>query len=253
AGVTRIKKDMSKTSIKVISLGYLPVDFDRKLIKSLKSKLFQIHHEFESYSLSTDSDLPDWGYSDENILKSIPGRGDEDILIALTTVPLEDNYYTRRFKNNTVVFTFHEISDYLRFENIPIENVIKRLIYSYCLVFLRSRREIPVNKDITDFTHDETRGCIYDMNGLKEDIIHSCHNPQICDDCTQRLLSETVASEIVNKAKSEIKKIKKTLYFRILDWVKKHPILAIIFSSLWAVTLGVCGSFIYALIFSNSQ
>lgn len=233
---------MSKIAVKIVTVGYLPADFSKEFIKKLKSNLFQETGVIESFSLNSNSDLDEWGYSDELLSSEVPKKESEDILIVLTSVPLQDNYYTRRIENNTVIFTFHEIGNYLRYENIPLENVVKRLIYAYVLVLLRNNKKIPLSYEITNFTHDETRGCLFDMNGLKEDIVNSCHAPQICDDCTQRLLQEKVSNNVVKIAKSEIINIKKPKYFRIIDWVKRNPIWSIIISSIWALVLGVSSS-----------
>ncbi|KEQ16662.1 hypothetical protein [Endozoicomonas numazuensis] len=235
---------MSKLQVKIVSVGYLPADFHREKIEKMTSRLFEVVGAIESYSLNSDTDLEDWGYSDALLSSEVPKKNGEDILIVLTSVPLEDNYYTRRVSNNTIIFTFHEVADYLRYENIPLENVVKRLIYGYSLVYLRNGNRIPKTEEFTNFTHDETRGCLYDMNGLKEDIVHSCHSPQICDDCTQRLLKEKVSSNTIKNAKAEIKSIQKQKYYQILGWIKNYPVWSILLSSAWAVFLGVIASLI---------
>src|SRR5208283_5115351 len=49
----------------------------------------------------------------------------------IVNVPIQDNWYSRRLGNNQVVFTFHQINEFLEHFNIPIENVIYRLLYAY--------------------------------------------------------------------------------------------------------------------------
>ncbi|MFX0203856.1 MAG: hypothetical protein ACFFCW_47770 [Candidatus Hodarchaeota archaeon] len=242
---------MSKVKVRVVSVGHLPADIDLEKIKSWKSEIFELSEGIENYGLRSDSDTNDWGYSDKNISSLLPDRGSEDFLVALVSVRLEDNYYARRVQDNKVVLTFYEISDYLRQTNIPIENVVLRLLYAYSLLYRRSGARIPENSEFTNFTHDETRGCIYDMNGLKEDIVFSCVKPIICSECSERIVKEKVSQTSIDKAKSELSKIDKQLFYQIADWVKFHPIIAILVSSVWAIVLGVIGSLIVKGLFEK--
>ncbi|KAE8175604.1 hypothetical protein [Photobacterium carnosum] len=235
---------MNKLKIKIASLGALPSTFDRTILENISSGVFSINGRIESYEFHNDSDLEDWGYSDALLNKITPKRGDSDFLVVLTSVPLEDNYYTRRIGDNIIVFTFHDVASFLKFENIPLENVVKRLIYAYSLVYLSNNNIIPNSHEIINFTHDDTRGCIFDMNGIKEDIIHSCHKPKLCSGCSERLIEGSVSVDTINQTKKEINKIRKTQFYIITDWVKVNPKLSILLSSLWAILLGVSGSLI---------
>lgn len=235
---------MKKIKIKICSLGALPRDLETNNLIKIKSNIFEIEPDFHSYDLRVESDLYDWAYSDKQLATQIPCNHDSEILVVLTSVPLEENYYTRRLHDNIVIFTFYEIARYLKFENIPLENVIKRLLYSYSLVYLRNKRKIPSSCEISNFTHDDTRGCIYDMNGVKDDITSSCHKPIICDECCERLRKEQISNETLSTVKSELTKISKSRFYVISDLVKRYPIFSLIISSVWAVCLGVVGSLI---------
>lgn len=147
--------------------------------------------------------------------------------------------------SNRVVFSFHEIKEILRFSNIPLENVIYRLLYAYTLLYKRSGDRIPETADYANFTHDETRGCVFDMNGIKTDVVYSCHNPIICTDCVERLRREKVSDETISQCQSEIKKIRKTLFYRITDFVKQHPLWSLAISMATAIILNVIASYVY--------
>ncbi len=233
---------MSKPKIKIITVGHLPADINLQKIESWKSDIFEIQGHIDNYSLRADSDGPNWEYSDSTISSQLPASGDEDFLVVLAGVPLESNWYTRRVSKNKVVFTFHEISNYLRHKNIPLENVVFRLLYAYAIVYQRHNNSVPSVQETTNFTHDETRGCIFDMNGLKEDIVFSCDKPIICSECYERSVKDTISNTTLDKAKNELLEVKKLLFFRMSDWVKLHPIIAILLSSAWAVILGVIAS-----------
>lgn len=243
---------MSKTRITVAIVGHMPADFNRHKIKKWDSSVFEIVDGVESYSLTCDSDGLGWEFTDESLERVLPSKFNGEFLIAIVNVPIEHNWYSRRLSANRVVFSFHEIKEILRFSNIPLENVIYRLLYVYTLLYKRSGNRIPVNAENTSFTHDDSRGCLFDMNGIKTDVIYSCHNPVICPDCVERLRREKVSDETITQCKSEIRRIRKTLFYRIADFIKQHPLWSLVISAVTAIILGalgsVLGSYIYEAI-----
>lgn len=241
---------MVKTKITVITIGHMPADFNKDKITSWHSDLFKITGEIESYTLSNDSDGPGWEFTDKNLEETIPSIFQGDFLVAIVNVPLELNWYTRRLQNNRLVFTFHEIKEILDYSNIPLENIIYRLLYAYTLLYKRSGNCIPMTGNHTNFTHDETRGCLFDMNGIKTDIVYSLHKPIICSSCIENLKQEGISNEVISQIQHEIKKIRKPLFYRISEFIKRHPIWALIMSAVTAIILGVIGSYIATLIYS---
>jgi hypothetical protein len=240
---------MSKVRIKLVSIGHLPLEFQSKKIKNWSSKTFEVVEDIDNYSLRCDSDGFDWEFSDSAVKGQLPNQFNADFLIAIVNVPIEDNWYSRRLGNNQVVFTFHQIKDILEHYNIPLENVVYRLLYAYTLLYRRAGNKIPDFDQAPGFTHDETRGCLFDMNGIKTDLVASCHNPQICDECQERLKQERVSKSDIENTQSDIKRIKKDLYFRIIGHVKKHPIAALVLSSIFALMLGITGSVIGSFVY----
>ncbi|HID9469255.1 TPA: hypothetical protein ACXI1T_001963 [Serratia liquefaciens] len=242
---------MTKLKIKIITLGYIPARFSIKKVQNWKSKLFEIS-SIDYHNLNCDSDIDyAWAYSDNLIAQQIPDIGDANFLVILTNVPLEDNWYSRRLGNNKIIFTFHEIKDYLLYDNIPLENVVYRILYAYSLVYMRSGRRIPDYGETPGFTHDETKGCLFDMNGIKSDLIESCNKPIVCRECEHALTNGMVPKNVIDKARSELKMIKKTLYYRWLDFIKVHPIISLTISSLTVIFLGVIGSLIATNIYES--
>jgi hypothetical protein len=183
------------------------------------------------------------------IAKALPANFSGDFLMAIVTVPLESNWYTRRPSENKVVFSFHEIKDVLAFNNVPLENVIYRLLYAYTLAYRRYGNRIPGATEYTEYAHDETRGCLFDMNPLKADVIHSCHEPIICSDCVNRLRKQKVSEETIKAAQTEIRKIRKVLFYRIADFIKQHPLWSLVISVLSAIALSSVGSAIGAYVY----
>jgi hypothetical protein len=172
----------------------------------------------------------------------LPVIDNADFVIAIVNVPLEDNWYSRRLGDGKIVFTFYEVKEILRSNNIPLENAVFRLLYSYTLRYKRSGNTIPAPNDGGNFTHDETRGCIFDFHGVKSEIAISCDKPIICDECKERLREDRVSESVIAITQEEISNIHKQFYYQILDFIKRHPGGAFFMSSIYALVLGVIGS-----------
>ena len=241
---------MAKVKIKLVSIGHLPLEFQPKKIENWKSSTFELTGKIDNFALRCESDRDDWEFSDALVKQQLPVNSEADFMIAIVNVPIEDNWYSRRLGDNQVVFTFHHISEILEHYNIPLENVVYRLLYAYTLLYRRAGNKIPDFGAAPGFTHDETRGCLFDMNGIKADLAASCHNPKVCDECQERLKKEKVSQSDIENTQKDIKRIKKDLYYRILGLIKKHPIWAIVLSSLFALSLGVLGSIIGSYAYS---
>ena len=222
---------MTKLKIKLAKLGHIPFSLNEKKLKSWKSDIFSIDKTIDEYMFQLDSDTEFWGYSDKTLEKELSKNSDFDFLLTITNVPLEDDYYARRFSGNRIVITFADISDYLRYENLKFENYILRNIYRYSLVYLMYDKRIPLMSEDTNFTHDDTRGCIFDFNGNKSELIYSLDKPVICNDCKSKLngqVKEKVPTQIITTAEKEIKKIKKGAFIGLSDFVKGNPLLSLI-------------------------
>jgi hypothetical protein len=245
---------MKKIRIKLGLIGYLPFNFNRKLIKKWRSDIFEIVDNIDDFHITKDSDTPNWEYSDIVLSKEITVKYEGDFFMGITYVPLESNFYCRRLDNNRVVISFAGIYNILSNENIPIENFILRSLYASCLVYLRNEQTIPKSTEWIGYTHDDTRGCLFDMNGNSvEDVIFSLDQPIICDECTNRLRREKVADSTTDLIKKEIRRIRKDKYFKITQFVKKKPLLSILLSGIFGIFISLSASIIYGAFFNINK
>jgi hypothetical protein len=245
------QRTMDKIKIKVVTIGHLPLHLNLKRVTGWQSAVFELAGDIENFALRCDSDSEGWEFSDALLKQQLPNQFGANFLIAIVNVPIQDNWYSRRLGNNQIVFTFSQIKEFLACENIPLENAILRIIYAYSLLYRRSGNMIPDFGTARSFTHDETRGCLFDMNGIKSDLVESCDTPVVCDECQERLRNERVSTETIKTTQREIKKIRKTLYFRALDFVKRHPVAALFISSAFAIALGVASSLIASFMYDG--
>lgn len=237
--------------IKLITVGIMPRGFDLDRITSWKSDIFSLDGNIENYEFRLSSDLAGWGFSDKNISNLVQTSDEANFTMILVNVPLEENYYSRRISNKCVVCTFYEIRQYLENDNIRITNAVLRALYAYSLLYTEYHQRIPIHSENYNFTHHETRGCLFDMTGNKEEIIESCASPIICSECQERLKLQRVANNTIQTASTEIAKIRKDLYYRVIGFVKAHPLCSLLLSTLFATSLGILSSLIATAINSR--
>jgi len=240
-----------KLKIALRLLGHKAPDLDTDALERWRSDLWEIHEKkIDSLPLNGDADLPSWGYSDDALAAKAPAKKGADITIYMLNVPLEDNYYFRRISKNIACVSLYEVAEVLRMHNIPLENLILRMLYSSTLIHGR-KGYLPPISELESLAHHETKGCIFDMNGIKTDIVFSCNRPILCAACRLAASGEQVSNEILDIFEKEIRKIRKRLYYRVIDWVKKKPLIALALSSVFAVFLGVVGSLVASYIYEK--
>ena len=242
------KSLMPTPQIRLAVVGQLPPDFDPKDLLRWQSSVFQIIPSIESFQLNDDAQGEDWEYTDQQFEEYLP-KHDSSFLVLLVNVKLENNWYVRRLSRNRVVFSFHELDQILRFHSIPLKNVALRVLYAASLVYRRYENRIPPAAERTNYAHDETRGCLFDMNASKLDIIYSCHAPRLCEYCVSQLKIARVSNEVIDSVQEEIRRIQKPLFNRMLDFVKSHPLWSILISLSTALVLGIAASIVAAFIY----
>lgn len=234
---------MDKIGIKIVLLGNSihPLSID-KIIK-WKSEVFALKN-MGTIALPDYATGEDWGYSDGQIAKALSGINDTNIVFAISSVPLDDNYYMRRLPGNKVVISLFQVGEILNEKSIPIENFVLKSIYETCVLYSLYRdREIPMT-EIASVAHDETRGCLFDMTGIKQEISVSSKAPILCDICYGKYLQKHVPKELLDKIREELKKIRLPRYDRIVVTVKKRPVVWLVVTAAISIALSVLGNYI---------
>jgi hypothetical protein len=83
------------------------------------------------------------------------------------------------------------------------------------------------------------------MNANGTDIIYSMHKPILCEDCKAKILSKQIDSDFIPLLDGELKKIKKSNYVIIREWVKKHPVYALGLTAASGLILNILSNIIY--------
>ena len=239
-----------KIKVKIGIIGFLPFSFNRKFIKKWKSDVFEIVGNIEQYHINSKSDTSSWGYSDSCLEQVLPKDNNADFVIGVTYIQLEDNYYARRLSSNRIVLSYFEMYQIFQQGHISVESFLLRTIYRYVLVFL-GQEKIPIQKEALKYLHDDSRGCIFDMNGYKSDVIFSLDRPKICDDCVIEIRRDKVSDNYITQIKKELRKIKKGRFYRIDECIRRRPILSFIISAVIVISLNLISNMVWKFITTN--
>lgn len=231
-------------NVRICRLGCFNHNFDFGKLTEWQSKYFKV----SGISLKADIDVDhfedDYIYPTQKIAEDMgnPEAG-VDLLVAIVDQPLEGSFYMHRIDSNRAVLSVFPVLDILTKANIPIENYIIRCIYEM-IVFLYEGGG-RVDDGIYMIPHHETRGCLFDMNVFIDRIIYSSVEPIICAECKTRLRARPLPDGFIEGIEKELSRIKKTLYYRVEERIKRHPIVALLIASAFAVMLNIAASFIY--------
>lgn len=229
--------------VRISFIGAKPKGLQLNRARKWKSQLFTIDKTIDEYILDVDSDLDGFGYSDAHLSRYISSlqqpANDVDLDFYVLDVPIEDEYISRIISGKRILVSYNEVSEYLREETIPQENMLLMLIYTYVLLYIScAGKELSASAEEA-VSHDERRGCIYDRCGELKDIVDSCIKPGICQKCEAVLTSKGVKAETVAIARCEMERIDRTFNQKALLYANSHPLLKWVMGATAASLLGV--------------
>jgi hypothetical protein len=233
---------MKKIKVSLVSLGSLKYPVDIAYLEGWKSSLVSIHHG-ASVGHLPNVDGAEWERTNTQLRNLLHVDPDADFTLGIINSPLEDNYYMRRLGDKVAVLSLFEMAEIVRLSDFTIENFILRNIYELVVLYAANSALIPA--EAHSWTHDDVRGCLFDMNANKSDIVFSLDRPKLCDECTARVKSKQTSSGFLSTLVAELARIHKARYYRISEWVKKHPLWAVLLTSLSAVGLNIIASIIF--------
>jgi hypothetical protein len=230
-----------KLDISIVRLGQLKRQINFGSLQQWKSKIFKINSVSEIHHIPNSENSVNWQYLSDNIVRnSIKRDNKARITMAITEYSLEDNFYMRMVDKGLIIISFFEVGDILRYYDIPIENFILRNIYEIVTLTHAYPDLLNTSDGIPDIIHEETRSCLFDISGIKTDIAYSSSKPSLCPQCEANLQQKQLPKDFINNLVSEIKKIRKPLFNRISDFIKCHPI--------WAIIIGIATQLCIGLI-----
>lgn len=239
-------------SISIVKWGCLRRQLNSKILQQWNSKLFVIDSVDEIAYMPQAENATSWQHmSDEEVRNKLNPKDNTDITVAITEYSLEDNYYMRKVTDKLIVISLFETGDILQNCHVPIENFILKNIYEI-VTLLNAYPSLPNTRDqIPDIIHEENRNCLFDINGIKTDVIYFFLNkPSLCLQCEADLLQKQLPTNLVSNLKHELGRIRKPLFNRICDFVKCHPIWFIVIAVTSQLFVGLLAGLFANYLFS---
>lgn len=231
-----------KVNVRLVAMGNIINELDSFQITHWKSHLFSIEKEVKRGFLPLKAGMKPWAYSDvqlDNAFSQINNLSKADITFYILDAPIQYNYLSRILSENRIVLTYYQAKEMLERESIPLENYILSHIYAYVLLFLAKANKTIGPTDELDISHDYREGCLFDMCGVKQEVIYKCVQPIICERCKTYLINHGVTRDDIIIAEREQKKLKRSLYNRIVRKMKSYPVMTFILSCWLAIIMSV--------------
>ncbi|EKO3559036.1 hypothetical protein P0F15_003328 [Vibrio metschnikovii] len=219
---------MEKVNIKLLFLGHPRHGINKNKLLGLKSKYFKIvgieSREKLPEAQKNDGYL-DVEYSVEEVSSMVGSPKNGDITFAIMNYRYDDGFYLHRLNPNAVCLSISGIDQLLINNGISLENFIIKNIYE--VVALSFTLDSLCSDEAYDVVHIDTRGCLFDMNGDKIDIIYNTEMPSLCNECKSFINGKNIPEGFVSGLEKELKKIRKPFLSRVEIFIKKYPLFSI--------------------------
>ncbi len=234
---------MNKVRIKLLFLGHPRHVINKNKLSSFSSKYFEVTsvESVENLPKANKNDgYLDVEYSVDEVSEIIPDTKNADITFAVMNYRYDDNFYLHRLNSSAVCLSIAGIDQLLLNNNISIENFILKNIYEVAVLF----KILPsvCSNEAYQIVHDDTRGCLFDMNGDKFDVIYNTETPQICNSCKSFINSKSLPEGYISALEKELKKIKKPLISRVELFIKKYPLFSVGFTLISSFIINILAS-----------
>jgi hypothetical protein len=240
---------MVKMKISLILLGHANNLFNVNKIRKWKSKIFEVTN------IQTIEHLPecevddvylDQKFEKDQLSKLVSCPSESDLAIGIMAYRFVDNFYMHRIGSNCVVVSLHGISDLLSREFISMDNFIVKQIYEASA--LKCLFKIISTDDVYSLVHRDTRGCLFDLNGDRRDIVYNSEKPILCSSCKAEFKNRQIEEDAISVFESELKKICKPKILQIELFIKKYPLFSVLTTGIIAVSLNLIASALWEFI-----
>lgn len=245
-----MKENRNMINIKLIIIGHSDrvVNFD--LIKKYKSKFFKILDIERINNLPNpekDDGYLDIVYTKAEIKKVMNDIQFDGLCIAIMNYGFDNNFYMHRVGNNKVCISIFELENILNEKKISIENFIIKNIYEI-FIFYKIVKNLTDNDEVYEFIHNDTRGCLFDLNGDKRDIIYNTEKPIICDECKGKISKKSIPTNFLEDIQKELLKIDKPSIKKIENFISKYPLFSVLVTFLFSTFINLFSNWLWEII-----
>lgn len=191
----------------IFRVGYIRADISY-LCRLLNRT--QTHFHFENATAISnmgDPDLRGYGYSNDALVALLkPHMANYEVCVVTTSVPIEDNYFTQTVGQELIISTSYEADELVSSSKRTLEEYIALAICQELVSFEFQR---VTGKHWRELFHQDTRGCIFDFAGLKEQKIAKLISCRICPESRGQLHSARIDQNVLAAVESILAMIRR--------------------------------------------
>lgn len=231
-------------NVSVFSVGPVGVDV-RRLCRLLSSPdgPFQFEAGAPLARLG-DPDLGGYGYSDAAFAELLKNRRSEGVCVILTSVPIEDNFFTRSIDGWLIIVTSYQADDIVQQSGRTPEQCAGMAI---CAELVSMAFQRTSGQHWAALFHQDPRGCLFDFSGIKAQKLATLVSCAICDECLGLLDRHNVDGRIKSYASGLLRRIRRPTLARAVQMCVSTPALSFVYGGLLTGSaVNVYSSFVMA-------
>lgn len=239
---------MKKLNVKLVLVGHLRNTLDLKKLQRFKSRFFTIAEVERINTLPTskkEDGYLDIVYSRSEVTKLLNPIDGADLVVGIMNYRFDDHFYLHRAGDHKACISIADIDRILLSHNISIENFILKNIFEM-IVFANTLGKLDTD-DVYKFVHKDTRGCLFDLNGDKLDVLYNTERPIICDSCKAQINSKSVPGNFTAHLESELRRIRKPYTCTVELFIKKYPLFSLLLTFFFGVLVNIVSNIIWKL------
>jgi hypothetical protein len=216
-------------NIKLVLLGdTYPLDADKLVKLANRFSTFKVVKrplEIVNPSILNDPQIPMLisTFKENNDIQNIPLEG-ANFTVLVIARPLEGNFFSIPISEKLIVVSIFDIDNLNLHEGITPEMFLCRFLLGFSTVF---QAYGGLTKEGAELFQKNSRGCLFDQCLIKPEVVKFFRNPSLSDEA-KTILNRKVDKNFIDDVKKDIKKLEIGMYYKLRDWFKENPILAIV-------------------------
>lgn len=234
-----------KKSVGLFQAGFIDADLHRI------SRLLSLGRHWFSFEVATslnlgDPDIQGYGYSDAAFARILkPHLTNYDLVVVLTSVPIEENFFTRDIHRRVVLCTTYQAEQFIEITGRTTEEYFA---LSVCPELISTEFQEHTGRPWSDLFHQDLRGCLFDFQGIKSQISAYLTKVSMCDQCRALLSKANVDRRVISFAETLLAKIRRPTIRKALRFSVMSPFIGFFYGG---VIIGFLVNVLSSLAFTS--
>ena len=235
--------------IQLIKVGdTYPLECEKLERIGARSSIWTVHSTCDVFNPDILNQHDTGWLSDADFLSLAKGPNGADLSVAIVNMGLENNYFSRPITEKLIVISIADIETLNMHEGISVEMFLARFLYAFATMFRACNDRLPTYQQVEELMGKNPQGCLFDMCRTKPRIAMFFRQPYLSPEACVFLRKHSLPEDFISSLQNEIKGLRIGQYYRIKDWLKAHPIAAMVFAFLGATLSGILGNYVYGII-----